>query len=295
MNSLDRLILGHNQFFGVSHFSAERGAERDAYFEDVSRVLPLLRHACSLGVRGLMLSTHERAARLAEAIRTDAALAATLHLHILLPYMAKYVRAANEKGAVRMVGDLLGQAGWAKGIGLGLKAGMGLLRKDQLSMMEALIDLELAPFRGLPVRSVFLHNALTDLAVGWGAAEPLRAFVRHIRERHGLQPGFCTLSGGAAMKFCREAGLDGVVFMASFNPIGFQMNPSREACERALVEYGFPTVAMSVLAAGQIRPAEAAAYLSGLRGLTSVIAGASSASHLEETFGALRCGLGWGE
>jgi hypothetical protein len=49
---------------------------------------------------------------------------------------------------------------------------------------------------------------------------------------------------------------------ASFNSVGFQMNPSKSDCEAALAKIPeAEVIAISILAAGHLKPAEAATYL----------------------------------
>jgi hypothetical protein len=282
MKITDKLILGHNQFFGVNHLSSARGVATEQYFSSTENVISLVRTAYRAGVTGLMLSTHERARAIADAIRSDAELSSNLHLHILLPYMAKYVRMANERGAISMLEETLKQATWGERLAIGLKAGTGVITKDLTTILAALTTIELLPFKGLNVKSVFLHNSLTDMLAALRSTEVIKHFVKNIAEEHGACPAFCTLSAGLAMSYFREIGLEEPVIMAPFNPAGFQMNPSRERCEQLLKEYPCHMVAMSVLAAGYVKPADAARYLSSLAGIDSIIFGASSPGHVTE-------------
>ena len=41
----DKIILGHNQFFGTDHMSAERGAERAGYFSKIDNVIQIIRES----------------------------------------------------------------------------------------------------------------------------------------------------------------------------------------------------------------------------------------------------------
>jgi hypothetical protein len=282
MGISDKLILGHNQFFGVNHMSSARGVATEQYFSSTENVISLVRTAYRAGVSGLMLSTHERARAIADALRRDSELSSGLHLHILLPYMAKYVRMANERGSISMLEETLKQATWAERMAIGLKAGTGVITKDLKAILGALIKIELLPFKGLNVQSVFLHNSLTDMLAALRATEVVRFFDRNIKEEHGACPAYCTLSAGLTMSYFRDIGLESPVMMAPFNPAGFQMNPSRERCEQLLQEYPCHMVAMSVLAAGYVTPADAARYLSSLAGIDSIVFGASSAGHVTE-------------
>ena len=49
--------------------------------------------------------------------------------------------------------------------------------------------------------------------------------------------------------------------MTSFNNGGFQMSPSKQACERTLVSYNGHVIAMAVLDGGHLGPEEACDYI----------------------------------
>lgn len=279
----DPLILGHNQFFGINHRDAEKGAELESRFSDVRNVLTVIRAARETGATSMMLNTHERAHVIAEAIRLDENLK-SFPVHILLPYMAKYVRAANQKGIVSMISEMVSRSGVGKMIQLGLGAGAGLLMRDQLALLRTLIEIELMPFKGLDIRSVFLHNSLTDLAVALRLDGIVEFFGEEIRKKWGAVPAFCTLSGACAMPYLDELGLHSPWVMAPFNPIGFQMSPSREDCEKVLVKSSAQVIAMSVFAAGAVSPTDAAQYVRRHPRIRSVILGASSNKHIQESF-----------
>ena len=85
-----------------------------------------------------------------------------------------------------------------------------------------------------------------------------------------------------------EWGIEKPLIMASFNKAGFQMNPSREECERCLREHDVDVLAMSTLAAGYLKPKEAYEYLFSLPNIESVVVGVSTKEHAEETFGIIR-------
>ena len=289
----DRILLGHNPFFGVDHMSSERGAERERLFADVRRALDVIRYARGEGAGGMMMSTHPRAALIADAIREDVDLRENFNIYILLPYMAKYVRAANEKGAVNVVLDTLSMASWKERVRLVKHGAIGLLKQDQATLLKAMIDAELLPFKGLSVRAVFLHNALSDMVSALHLDGVLRLFHEYVREKHGAEPAFCTLSFPLLMERLSAAGIEDPLVMAPFNAAGYQMNPSRAACEAALRARGSRVIAMSTLAAGFLKPSEAFAYTASLPEVRSVIVGASTREHIKETFEAIRASHGW--
>ncbi|MDZ7312839.1 MAG: hypothetical protein ONB45_16360, partial [candidate division KSB1 bacterium] len=188
---IDRIILGHNQFFGVNHLAAETGNQKDAYFSDISRILGLLQFCREQGVTALMMSTHERALFISEALQKDATLRDT-NIYLLLPYVAKYVRQANEKGLMNIILDSLNGTSFQEKMSMFLRGGFGVISKDLEKILTAMIDFEVAPFRELNLRAIFLHDVLTDLALGWGVSQVLELFANHVQEKYRAIPAFCT-------------------------------------------------------------------------------------------------------
>ena len=69
--------------------------------------------------------------------------------------------------------------------------------------------------------------------------------------------------------------------MTSFNPIGYQMNPSKEACEKCLDDNHLKIIAMNTLAGGLLKPDESFQYLSKIN-LHSVVIGMSTKEHIDQ-------------
>jgi hypothetical protein len=281
---LDKIILGHNQFFGTDHMSTERGAERASFFSKIENVVHIIRFAYENGATGLMLSTHENTKLIVDELVKDEELKRNLNIYVLLPYMAKYVRMANERGMVDMIGDILGDATWKERLGIMSRGGMGVLKKDITGMLKTLIDIELLPFKKVNMKAVFLHNALSDMVAGLKLGDIAHFFSSHITEKYQVAPAFCTLNSPKLMNFLNDININNPVLMAPFNPIGFQMNPSKEEAENVLSKIPSQMIAMSTLAAGYVNPKEAYAYLSSLPNIKSVIVGASSQEHINESF-----------
>lgn len=279
---LDKVILGHNQFFGVSHSSSEKGIQREQYFQNIDNIIHVIKMAKANGATAMMMSTHERAKLVAEKMRNHPELK-DFNIYILLPYLAKYVKMANEKGLLKMVSELLSTTSWTDRFSIGMTGALGVIKGDQLKKLQALIDLEMAPFKGLNVKAVYLHNSLTDLSVGLGLYGIFDFFEYYIAERYQAQPAFCSLSSHTLMNFLKETGRENPVIMAPFNPLGFQMGPSREQCEQTLIDYPCQMTAMSILAAGVVSPAKAKEYIDTLP-IKSIILGASNQKHIESSF-----------
>jgi hypothetical protein len=285
-NDIDPVILGHNQFIGVSHLSQESARIKTEQFSDVKKAVDLIKTSLDFGVNGMMLSTHHRAKDILDLIRAEG-LNDKLNVYPLIPYAQGYVRKVNEVGIMGLLNEVLKPADGSEKFKILFKGGLAFLRKDFIKLLETLLDIELLTFKGFTVKAVFLHNVLTDLGLALEAQELFEFYIDHIRENYNAVPAFGTMNFAKLVKAFDAWGIEKPLIMASFNKAGFQMNPSREECERCLRDYDVEVVAMSTLAAGYLEPKAAYEYLFSLPDITSVVVGVSTKEHAEETFNLL--------
>ena len=285
---IDPILLGHNQFFGVNHLEAGAGNARAIYFSDTARILEVIRTSHDLGVNAMMMSTHERALRVAAEFRKDGVLQKQFGVYLLIPYVAKYIKQANEKGLVTVVTDALGSSSLTEKLGTLWSGGLGALTGDATKILTTLIDFEVGPFRDLALRSIVLHDVLADLALGLDMPEVFATFDRHVREKYGALPGYGTKNLPRMVAMLERAGVENPFIMAALNKKGFWVNPSREACEATLRTHRLRLLAMSTLAAGYLAPDEAYEYLFAQPNVESVVVGVSNAAHAGQTFGAIQ-------
>ena len=285
---LTGIVLGHNAFFGVDHLSTHRGTERAAYFADPARIVSVVRDAREAGANGMMMSTHERAAPLCALFKVDPMLRQDLPIYPLLPYAQKYVTRANEVGMVNAVLEMLSGTTLSQKLKLFAMGGKLLIAKDINAALGALIQIELKHFSGLSVPAVFLHDAFTDLALGFGMPQVFEFYLDEIRRAYGAQGAFATKNLPFLLERFKQWGLPPPLVMTHVNMAGYHMNPDREACERAAAEYECRILVMGSLASGYLRPDEAYAYLSTISNIDGVVVGVSRPEHVTETFGAIR-------
>jgi hypothetical protein len=213
-----------------------------------------------------------------------------------MPYAEGYVRIANEKGMVGLVLDMMSRltiSGKARAL---LQGGLSALSFDPIKMLQAYVDMELAScLNNKPdnaeVKTVFLHEVITDIAVSFELKELVTSYMGHVRDKFNIKPGFVTRNFAKFHDFFQNIGLswDQVTIMTPFNKIGFQMTPAKEPCETRLDKMlGADVIAMSVLAGGYLQLNEAVEYVKSLPNLTGVTVGASSREHAESTFTLLR-------
>lgn len=282
--ALQKLVLGHNQFFGVDHLSSERGGKRAAFFSKMENVGAVIRLSMQYGAGGMMLSTHERAAEILAYVRQDPTLSQDLVLYPLLPYVQKYVVAANEKGMLNVVFDMLSGSSWADKFNLIRKGSQALFSRDLKPVLSALMDLELKEFKGLRAEAIFLHDAFTDLGLALGTRDIFEFYLEQTEKKFKAQGAFATKNLPFLMESFEKWGLPRPVVMTHFNKAGFHMNPSREECEQAAGARPVSIMAMGSLASGYLAPAEAYEYLGQVPNIDSVVVGASSEDHIRDTF-----------
>jgi hypothetical protein len=281
---MDRFILGDNQFFGVSHMSEEKGMNREMKFHDINSIIEILDTAYGCGIHSFSFSTHDRLQLLCDHFRNNPSKYADLRLYPALPYAHKYATLVNEKGIGGAIKDVLisnNTAGqmfhlMAKGIEVALT-------QDPIKIMKLLVDAEIKMFNGLNIQVIFLQNIVTDLLLGFGIKDVFVEYVTHVEQRYKCRAGFMTLNMPKLVDFLLSCGIKDPIVCSAINKVGFQMNPDIASYEEALRTKPFTPLAMSVMAAGAVPPKEAFEYIAGLKNVKSILFGASTKSHVEQT------------
>jgi len=295
---IDRYLLGDNPFIGVDHLSQERARERLKWI-DTDRIVEVIDTAFASGAQGLLFSTHPIMYDALKRIKARSDSPA-FGLYPLLPYAQSYVRTATEKGIIGLAQEVLSRLSWrarAKALAGGA---LSLASIDPKGILVRYIDAELdilsrnAP-DGATLKSVFLHEILTDLGTSFQAAELIQAYANHILDNYCVKPGFATRNFPKFVGFATASGLrlDQIVILTPFNSAGFQMNPSREACEQTLAQLPDANmIAMSILASGYLRLNDALEYIAKQKAIRSFVVGVSTQAHARETFSQMRSTLG---
>jgi len=283
-------LIGDNAFIGVSHLSHDHARQRlkELRLEAISRVFET---AFSCGATGSSFTVHPTNLLILDALE-NAGTIGNFELYPILPYAAGYVRAVNEKGVSGLISDLISRYSFSDKAKLSLRAGLSTLALDPTGMMRTYIDAELLPIfrRKMKLGSVLLHEVVTDLAVSFQSRNLIDSYMQHIRDKYSVKPGFVTRNLVRFVKFFRDVNLqvEDIVIMTPVNKIGFQMTPSREACEGCLSElHGANVIAMSILAGGYLNLDDAVEYVRHLN-LEGAVVGVSSEEHAKRVFTKLR-------
>lgn len=277
---MDRAILGDNQFFAVNHLSDERSRAQAIRFKDNRAIIDVLDQAMECGVNTFMCTTHDRIAGICDHMRKNPAKYGDFKFFPGMPYAHKYANALTELGILGTLqayipGNIFAVTG---------KAGLAFLRKDFPSLMELLVDAEMKMFEGMNTPVIFLQNVIVDLMLGLGTDELFVHYAEYIRKRYGAEPGFITMNLPRMVDLCERVGIDNPIICSSINKIGFRMSGGVGEYEEYLQsDRRFRPMAMQCLAAGALKPEEAMDYVNRFPKIESVVFGASSKAHIQQT------------
>ena len=280
MNNKKEILLGDNPFFGIDHLSQEKARNRMKILSSYEKISDVMEFVSDLGVKGFVVSTHPHLKYLIKHMKENTKLLEKFDFYPIIPYAQGYVAKVSEKGIVNTIGDILSTGTTQDKLKIILKGSTGFIRKDFEKLFQTFIDVELLPLSGVNKKVIFLHNVVTDLAIGLGMKKIIETFINHIEKHYGVEPGLVTINFTKLIKTLEEWNLKIPTIMAPFNSIGYQMNPSKKDCENYLSKNN--VIAMNVLAGGYLKPAEALEYVSKL-GINSLVIGMSTKEHAQET------------
>ena len=274
------ILLGDNPFFGIDHLSQERARQRMQVINTFSKITDVMEYVSSFGVKGFVVSTHPHMKELIKHMEENTSILQKYEFYPILPYAQGYVAKVTEKGIMNTINEVLSQGNIQTRIKIILKGSTSFLKKDFEKLFQTFIDVELLPFHQVKKKAIFLHNVITDLAVSLNMKKIIQSFTDHVEKQYGVKPGLVTLNFPKTVNALKNWNMEIPVIMTSFNPIGYQMNPSKDDCENFLSEAN--VIAMNVLAGGFLKPKESFEYISKLD-INSVVLGMSSKEHAKET------------
>ncbi|MBT4483041.1 MAG: hypothetical protein HOC71_05105 [Candidatus Latescibacteria bacterium] len=281
---MDKIIFGDNQFFGINHMSEEKAQSQAERFKDINDIIAVIDTVYECGVRAFMFNTHDRVADICDHFRANAHKYPDIKFYPSLPYAHKYASAVTEKGMIGALNEFLfGRRSVGQALTTLVRGTKTIVSRDLSEVMKLLVDSEMRMFNGLNVRAVFLQNIVTDLLLGLGSKEVFIQFAKHIREKYNADPAFNTMNMPRLVDFLIECGIENPIVCSSINKIGYLMNPDKASYENTIRTKPFRPMAMSILASGAISPINAVEYISSLGKVSSIVFGASSRAHIEET------------
>lgn len=290
------LLVGDNAFHGISHLSQKRARNRSTE-KDLSSTeyaAHLVKLALQNGATGFMFSVSETTLSILKHLDEEKP-----ELYAIVPYAYEYVRLATQVGGV---------AGLAKQISKQIMLSrnifnvapnlMGIIRAKPSAFLKTYLTYEISRIKSAMskdanLKAVLLHETITDMALALNLDWFFKSYIDFF-SKSKIKPGLETRNFPFLIQKLKDWNINmgKIVITASFNKAGFQMNPSRTDCERALEQASeAEVIAMSTLAAGYLKPSEAIPYLKTLPGITHVVVGVSKEYHAIETFSQLSLAL----
>ena len=279
-HTMDRLLFGDNQFFGVNHMSEEKARAQAMRFQSFDAVMQVLDVAYDEGIRTFMCTTHERIAQVADRVRSAPDRYSDFVFYPGMPYAHKYANAMTEYGALGAVRRFLPDEGM---VSMALRGGAAVARKEVEGMIRLLIDAEMSMFQGVAAPVIFLQNVVVDLLLGLGFDEAFSVFDDHVRTKYGAEPGFITMNMPRLLDTLERLQIANPIICSNINKLGFRMCGGVDAYRDALENREFRAIAMSVYASGAIGPREAFEWIAQFPAIRSVVFGASSAANIRGT------------
>jgi hypothetical protein len=291
------LLVGDNPFHNISHLSQERARERiedPAHSEDPGNpkfASYLIMKAMENGANGFTFSVSETTLAILQELEKHNVVD-RLGLYPVVPYAFEYVRLATQLGGIPGLAKKFGldmvKSGNIRGLGFGLK---GALTADPLAMLKTYLAYETDRVKDsvktkIHIDSILLHQLITDMALALNLDWIFKSYIDYLQSKK-ITPGFNTGNFAYLVNKFNEWDIDlrRVLILAPFNKVGFQVTPSIAECERALGLLKEPNViAMSILAAGYLKPQEAIDYIASLPNIRGIAVGVSKERHAKEAF-----------
>ncbi len=276
---MDRILFGDNQFFAVNHISDEKSRAQSIKFKEDKTILETIDIARDLGVETFMCTTHDRIINICDMIREEPEKYRNFSIYPCMPYAHKYANAVTELGILGTIkqyvpGNFFGSI---------FKGGMAVVSKDYISIMELMIDAEMKMFKKINTPVIFLQNVITDLLLGLGMKDILKAFHDYVKKKYNAEPAFITMNMPKLLDVLESAGIENPIICSSINKAGFRMSGGMELYEKTLRTRQLRAIAMQVLGGGAIPAKEAIEYVCSLPNVESILFGASSRQNIAQT------------
>jgi hypothetical protein len=250
--------------------------------------------ALESGANGFMFSVSETTLSILRKVRETGKIE-HLDLYAIVPYAYEYVQLATQSGGILgLTRRLARQILSTMDPRIVIRGLHGYIWADLSSLMKTYVLYEISRIKSssgnFEIRSILLHEILTDMCLALNLDWFFKSYIDFMFAL-GIAPGLNTCNFPYMVDKFKEWKIDtnNLVIATPFNKMGFQMNPSRKQCEEALNRTTNTTViAISVLAAGYLKPVEAIDYIAALRGIKGLAVGISKEDHARETFAMLK-------
>ena len=276
---MERILFGDNQFFGVNHVSDEKARQQAIRFKEDKAILNTIDAAIDNGINTFMCTSHDRMINICNSIKTNPFKYEDFCIYPCIPYAHKYANAVTELGVLGTIkqyvpGNFFGSL---------FKGGVAFVSKDYIAIMELMIDAEMKMFNGINTPVIFLQNVITDLLIGLGMKDLIKAFHDYVIKKYNAEPGYITMNMPKLLDVLSSLGINNPIVCTSINIDGFRMSGGKLLYEKTLQERKARIIAMQVLSGGSTPVKSALKYICSLPNVSSILFGASSKVNIKET------------
>jgi hypothetical protein len=117
VKSIDRIVFGDNQFFGINHMSQDKAQAQAERFSDMDEIFRVYGHAFDAGIRAVMLNSNERAVEICDRFRSRKSEFPEIAWYPSIPYPHKYANIVAEKGLIGAAQNFLFAGGSKSALG----------------------------------------------------------------------------------------------------------------------------------------------------------------------------------
>lgn len=285
------LLVGDNPFHGISHLSQERARSRSEIIESpAEQAANVVSTALQNDADGFSFSVSELTLSILKTLRLRKKIA-QVQLYPMVPYAFEYVRIATQTGTPGLVKRLAEQVVRSGDVTTVLGGLWAAVRMNPEGFVKTYLNYELSRItasagKEADLVSVLLNEVITDMGLALNLDWLFKSYINYLSKKK-IKPGFNTRNFPYLVRKLNEwnINLDQTLILTPFNNAGFQMNPSKDECEKTLSGLSSSMViAISVLAAGYLKPPVAADYIAGLKNIKGIIAGVSNEQQASELF-----------
>jgi hypothetical protein len=284
------LLVGDNAFHGISHLSQQRARERSIKDNpsEIACATRLVKLSLQNGATGFMFSVSNTTLSILKALDHNE----KPELYAIIPYAYEYVRQATKVGGISgLAKQISRQIIFSRNVFSVAPNIIGILRMNPSAFLKTYLIYEISKIKSAAgknanLKSVLLHEVMTDMALALDLDWFFKSYVEFF-SKSSIRPGFETRNFPFLVQKLKEWNIDmnKVTIATAFNKAGFQMNPSKEDCEKTLIDcQDAQIIAFSILAAGYLKLDVAAKYLSNLENLSGIAVGVSKEIQAQNTF-----------
>lgn len=276
------LVLGHNQFLGISHISEDKARDRERKFSNIQNIYDIVEAAHNLGYKGMVIETHPKMLEFLNYYKENRTFDMDFYLQV--PYVQGYIQKVNENGIGDLLFGIINQTGMIGAGSIAFRSLINSVKSDYISMALNFLKLEVSPFSDINIKALLLHNVMTDMILSLEMDDLARSYLDYVIDELNMKPGFITLNLPLLKNRFESWGISPSYVMTPINPKGYDMNPSQSDVEKAIESFDTNIIAMNIFGGGAFAIGDVQRYINRFKNIKICVIGASSKENLKESF-----------